>query len=137
MPGTAPAFPPEAAGEHGFAAAAVNTKGKWFYGLLLTQSWRGIDPQAQPPGTSDTNPLGIAPFLNYQLGDGWYVGNGDMVIQFNWDSGDVFIPIGVRLGKVIGRPQRLLENTAVVQGQDGKDSRVISAPLQSHHLPVG
>jgi hypothetical protein len=86
---------------YGFAAAIVNTSGNWFYGLLFTQSWRAIDPNNLPAGSSDTNPLGIAPFLNYQIGGGWYVGNGDMVIQYDWDSNEVYMPIGVRLGKVI------------------------------------
>jgi hypothetical protein len=90
---------------YGLAGAIVNTSGNWFYGVLLTQSWRSIDPQAQPPGTSDRNPLGIAPFLNYQLGDGWYVGNGDMVIQYDWDSKEIHVPIGVRLGKVFVQPK--------------------------------
>jgi hypothetical protein len=85
---------------YGFATAAVNSKGKWFYGLLLTQSWRAVDPQALAPGTSDTNPLGIAPFLNYRFGGGWYVGNGDMVALYDWDSKKFFMPIGVRVGKV-------------------------------------
>ncbi len=49
---------------YGFAAAAVNTQGKWFYGLLFTQTWRSTDPTLQQTtGTSDTNPLGVAPFL--------------------------------------------------------------------------
>ena len=89
---------------YGFAAAAVNTAGNWFYGLLLTQSWRSIDPTALPPGTSDTNPLGLAPFLNYQLGGGWYVGNGDMVAQYDWDSSEFYMPIGIRVGKVNVKP---------------------------------
>jgi hypothetical protein len=89
---------------YGFAAAAVNTAGNWFYGLLLTQSWRSIDPAALPPGTSDTNPLGLAPFLNYQLGGGWYVGNGEMVAQYDWDSSKFYMPIGVRFGKVNVKP---------------------------------
>ena len=86
---------------YGFAGAVVNTSGKWFYGFLLTQSWRAVDPDTLPAGTSDTNPLGIAPFLNYQLGGGWYVGNGDMVLNYDWDSSEVYLPIGVRLGKVL------------------------------------
>jgi hypothetical protein len=85
---------------YGFAGAIVNTSGNWFYGVLLTQSWRAVDPLNLPAGSSDTNPLGIAPFLNFQLGGGWYVGNGDMVIQYDWDSNEVYMPIGVRLGKV-------------------------------------
>lgn len=89
---------------YGLAGAVVNTKGNWFYGVLLTQSWRAIDPAALPAGTSDTNPLGIAPFLNYQLGGGWYVGNGDMVAQYDWDSKKFYMPIGVRFGKVNVKP---------------------------------
>ena len=86
---------------YGFAAAAVNTSGDWFYGLLLTQSWQSVDPNNLAPGTSDTNPLGLAPFLNYQLGNGWYVGNGDMVIQYDWDSSEFYVPINLRFGRVI------------------------------------
>jgi hypothetical protein len=85
---------------YGLAGAAVNTSGKWFYGLLLTQSWRAVDPLMLNPTESDTNPLGIAPFLNYQLGNGWYVGNGDMVVRYDWKTKDWYVPIGVRLGKV-------------------------------------
>jgi hypothetical protein len=88
---------------YGFAAAVVNSRGKWFYGLLLTQSWRGIDPSALPTGTSDANPLGIAPFLNYRLGSGWYIGNGDMVALWDWDSREFYLPLGVRVGKVLVR----------------------------------
>lgn len=90
---------------YGVAAAAVNSNGKWFYGLLLTQSWRSFDPNAQPAGTSDTNPLGIAPFLNYQMGGGWYIGNGDMVAQYDWNSKSFYLPIGVRVGKVFVKPK--------------------------------
>ncbi len=86
---------------YGFAAAWVNGKGKWFYGALLTQTWQSIDPVALPAGTSDTNPLGIAPFLNYRLGNGWYIGNGDMVIQYDWDSNTWKVPLGVRVGRVL------------------------------------
>jgi hypothetical protein len=86
---------------YGLAAAIVNGKGKWFYGLLLTQSWRALDPQAVAPGSSDTNPLGIAPFINYRLGNGWYIGNGDMVALYDWDSQKFYMPIGLRFGKVL------------------------------------
>jgi len=89
---------------YGAAAVIVNTSGNWFYGLLLTQSWRSIDPAALPAGTSDTNPLGLAPILNYQLGGGWYIGNGDMVAQYDWDSNKFYMPIGVRVGKVAVKP---------------------------------
>jgi hypothetical protein len=88
---------------YGLAGAIVNTSGKWFYGLLLTQSWQLVDPTILPPTDSNTNPLGIAPFLNYQLGNGWYVGNGDMVIRYDWESKEWYVPIGVRVGKVLAR----------------------------------
>jgi hypothetical protein len=86
---------------YGLSGAAVNTAGRWFYGVLLTQSFRAIDPSALPTGTSNTNPLGIAPFLNYRIGDaGYYAGNGDMVALYDWDSGGFYLPIGLRFGKV-------------------------------------
>jgi hypothetical protein len=86
---------------YGFAAAYVNGKGNWFYGLLMTQSWQSIDPAALPAGSSDTNPQGIAPIVNYRLGKGWYVSNGDMVIQYDWDSKKFKVPLGVRFGRVL------------------------------------
>ena len=33
---------------YGLAGALVNASGNWFYGVLLTQSWRAIDPVALP-----------------------------------------------------------------------------------------
>ncbi len=89
---------------YGLAAAVVNGSGNWFYGVLLTQSWRGVDPNTLPTGSSDTNPLGIAPFLNYKLGNGWNVGNGDMVAKYDWDSKKFYMPVGLRTGKVIVKP---------------------------------
>jgi len=86
---------------YGLAAAAVNARDKWFYGLLLTQTWRAVDPEIIPPGTSDMKPLGIAPFLNYRLGSGWYIGNGDMVARWDWNRDEFYLPIGVRVGKVL------------------------------------
>jgi len=90
---------------YGFAAAVVNGSGNWFYGFLFTQSWRAVDPSALPAGSSDTNPLGIAPFLNYKIGGGWYVGNGDMVALYDWNSKKFYLPIGVRVGKVVITPK--------------------------------
>nr|MDH4357660.1 hypothetical protein [Nitrospira sp.] len=69
--------------EYGFASAVINAQGPWFYGVSFTQSWRGIRPTALPPGNQPTNSLGIAPFLNYRLGRGWYVGNGDRVALYD------------------------------------------------------
>jgi hypothetical protein len=89
---------------YGLAGAWVNTSGNWFYGFLATQSWRAVDPEALPPSESDTQPLGLAPFLNYQLGNGWFIGNGDMTVRYDWDSKEWYVPIGVRVGRVIVNP---------------------------------
>jgi hypothetical protein len=86
---------------YGFAAVIVNNSGQWFYGLLFTQSWRAVDPNALSPGQSDTNPLGIAPFINYRIGStGFYLGTPDMVALYDWKSKGFYLPIGLRVGKV-------------------------------------
>ena len=86
---------------YGFAAVIVNNTGQWFYGLLFTQSWRAVDPNALSPGQSDTNPLGIAPFVNYRIGSsGFYLGTPDMVALYDWKGGGFYLPIGLRFGKV-------------------------------------
>ena len=86
---------------YGFAAAIVNTKGQWFYGLLFTQTWRSVDPNTLGPGESDTNPLGIAPFLAYRIGTtGMYLQTADIVALYDWKSGGFYLPVGVRFGKV-------------------------------------
>lgn len=91
---------------YGFAAALVNNTGQWFYGVLLSQSFRSIDPEALPAGESDANPLGIAPFLNYRFGaTGMYLGTPDMVALYDWNTKGFYMPIGVRFGKVWVQPK--------------------------------
>jgi hypothetical protein len=86
---------------YGFAAVIVNNTGQWFYGLLFTQSWRAVDPEALSPGQSDTNPLGINPFINYRIGStGLYLGTPDMVALYDWNTKGFYLPIGLRFGKV-------------------------------------
>jgi hypothetical protein len=86
---------------YGFAAAIVNNTGQWFYGLLFTQTWRSVDPDALPAGQSDANPLGIAPFLNYRFGStGLYMGSADLVALYDWNTKGFYLPIGLRFGKV-------------------------------------
>ena len=91
---------------YGFATALVNNSGQWFYGLLISQSFRGIDPNTLPAGVSDANPLGIAPFLNYRFGDsGYYVGTADMVALYDWNTNGFYLPVGLRVGKVWVMPK--------------------------------
>ena len=100
---TAPGDPNVAKDEwgYGFAAAIVNNSGQWFYGLLFTQTWRGVDPNTLPAGTSDINPLGIAPFLAYRFGStGIYLQTADMVALYDWNTKGFYLPVGARFGKV-------------------------------------
>ncbi len=100
---TAPGNPDVSKDEwgYGFAAAIVNNSGQWFYGLLFTQTWRSIDPNTLPAGTSDANPLGIAPFLAYRFGTtGMYLQTADMVALYDWNTHGFYLPIGIRFGKV-------------------------------------
>lgn len=86
---------------YGIAAAIVNNSGQWFYGLLFTQTFRAVDPTTLGPGKSDTNPLGIAPFLAYRFGStGLYLQTADIVALYDWDSGGFYLPVGARFGKV-------------------------------------
>jgi hypothetical protein len=100
---TAPGNPDVAKDEwgYGFAAAIVNNSGQWFYGLLFTQTWRGVNPNTLPAGTSDINPLGIAPFLAYRFGStGIYLQTADMVALYDWNTNGFYLPVGARFGKV-------------------------------------
>jgi hypothetical protein len=85
---------------YGLASVALNTKGKWSYGVLLTQVWRAVNPEMLPAGTSDAQPLGIGPILDYLLGGGWYLSTGDLTAHWNWDESEFYMPISLRLGKI-------------------------------------
>jgi hypothetical protein len=122
---------------YGFAAAAVNTSGKWFYGLLFTQSWRAIEPnQQQTTEQSDTNPLGIAPFLAYRFGGGWYAQTADLGAQYDGDSGKFYLPIGLRLGRVLVGEKASLNVYAEYRTSLIYDSWPGSAVKNSYRLNV-
>jgi hypothetical protein len=130
---------------YGLAMAVVNGRGNWFYGILVTQVWRAIEPDGQrpPDPISDTNPLGIVPIVNYKLAKGWYISNGDMVAQYDWESGQLYIPIAFRLGKVFVRDTHTwnfygeYRTSLIYKGWDGsavKNSYRINA---TYSIPVG
>ena len=80
----------------GPAFLALQMKGHWVYGALVTHLWsyHGNDPEK--------NLTGIQPILNYNLKDGWYL-NSAPQINANWsaDSSDTWtIPVGGAVGKV-------------------------------------
>jgi len=81
----------------GYGLAAAVTQRAWkdrlFFAFLVQQTWSSKD------GTTKASPVSINPIFVIQLGKGWYAGNGDYVINYNWYSGAWFIPFGARLGK--------------------------------------
>lgn len=82
----------------GFAAAITQRElnDKVFLAFLVQQTW-----SKDPAGSGDVkaSSLGINPSIVYQLGGGFYIGNGDFVIRYNWYDGSWFVPIRIRFGK--------------------------------------
>ena len=86
---------------------------------------------------------GIVPIVNYKLANGWYISNGDMVAQYDWESGQLYIPIAFRLGKVLVRDKHTwnfygeYRTSLIYKGWDGsavKNSYRINA---TYSIPVG
>jgi heme/copper-type cytochrome/quinol oxidase subunit 2 len=129
---------------YGLAAAIVQSKGQWFYGLLLTQSFRAVDPRTLPAGTSDANPLGIAPFLAYRIGStGLYLQTADIVALYSWDKNQFYLPIGARFGKVWVFEKASLNvygeyrTSAVYKNWDGSAVKNSYRVNISYTIPVG
>lgn len=129
---------------YGFAAAIVNNSGQWFYGVLLSQSWRSIDPRTLPAGVSDANPLGIAPFLNYRFGNtGMYLGTADMVALYDWNTKGFYLPVGLRFGKVFVKPKGSwnayfeYKTSAIYKSWDGPAVKNSYRINLTYTMPVG
>jgi hypothetical protein len=80
----------------GPAFVALQMKGPWVYGSLISQLWsyHGNDPEV--------NITAVQPFVNYNMKDGWYLSSAP-VITANWsaDSSQQWtIPIGGGVGRV-------------------------------------
>jgi len=83
----------------GLAAAITQRElnDKMFLALLLQQTWRKVnDPSSDAVLGS---PLILNPVLVLQLGQGWYIGNGDFVVSYDWYAKAWLVPFHVRLGK--------------------------------------
>jgi len=77
----------------------------WGYGLAGAITERALnDDLFNNTSVAYANPLGINVILVYQLGDGWYIGNGDFVILYHWQNKAFRVPFGVRLGKAFISP---------------------------------
>jgi len=98
---------------YGLAGAVIQRffNEKMMVGLLLQQTWgrRDVVDLGQPIPTDSTetgaNPLVINPFVNFQLGKGWYLGTNDLQAQHSWEFGGWKIPVGARFGYVLVRPK--------------------------------
>ena len=80
---------------YGFALAITQRalNDDLFLALLFQQTWRKQDGETKP------QPLAINPVIVYQLGSGYYIGNGDFVLSHNWQDGSWLIPLLVRFGR--------------------------------------
>jgi hypothetical protein len=100
---------------YGLAGAVIQRffNEKMMVGLLLQQTWGQRDvvdlsqPIPTPTDSTETgaNPLVINPFINVQLGGGWYAGTNDLQAQYSWEFGGWKVPVGARLGYVLVRPK--------------------------------
>ena len=99
----------------GFAGAVIQRffDDRMMVGLLLQQVWGKRDvvdlSQPVPVVTDETevgaNPLIINPFINFQLGKGWYIGTNDLQAQYSWEFGGWKVPVGLRFGYVLVQPK--------------------------------
>jgi hypothetical protein len=98
---------------YGLAGAVIQRlfNEKVMLGLLVQQTWGRrdvIDPDHPVPTDSTetgANPLVINPFINLQLGRGFYLGTNDLQAQYSWEFKGWKLPVGARLGYVLVTPK--------------------------------
>lgn len=80
---------------YGLAGAVTQRamEDRLFFALLLQQTW------SDQGGGTKAGTLAINPTFVVQIKDGWYAGNGDYVISYNWQTKGWLIPLGLRVGK--------------------------------------
>ena len=85
---------------YGFALAVTQRawKDRLYFAFLVQQTWSS---KVSADGKVKPSPIAINPIVVVQLGKGWYAGNGDYVINYDWENKAWFIPFGLRLGKAI------------------------------------
>ena len=122
--------------EWGYGLAGAITEralnDRLFLGLLLQQTW-----SKDASGLTDetkASPLGINAIVVYQLGGGWYLGNGDFVIRYDWNNGSWFVPLRVRLGKAFIGSERTW-NTYLEYGT-ALDFKDWTGPVPEHTLRI-
>ena len=83
----------------GYGLAGALTQRAWkdrlFFAFLVQQTWSSKE------GVTYAGALAINPSFVIQIAKGFYAGNGDYVISYNWQDKSWLIPIGIRVGKAI------------------------------------
>ena len=93
----------------GPSAVALVMEGPWVAGALINNQWSVAGWRDQ-----DVNQMLLQPFVNYNIGDGWYV-TSSPIITANWeaDSGQKWtVPVGAGVGKLF-RLGKLPINTSL------------------------
>ena len=80
---------------------ALVQPGDWTFGILANNVWSF----AGKSEALDVNRGLINLFIVRQLGEGWYIGNGDFVISYSWQNQSWFVPFGLRVGKAFINPK--------------------------------
>jgi hypothetical protein len=93
----------------GPTAVALTMQGPWVIGALANNQW-----SVAGWGEKDVNQLLVQPFVNYNIGDGWYL-TSSPIMTSNWEarSSDHWtVPVGAGVGKLF-RLGRLPINTSL------------------------
>ena len=96
----------------GPAIVAVRTAHPWVYGLLVNTVF-SLGGTSGPSGTRYTVTT-INPFINYNFGEGWFVGMSN-VTTANWDAGGEkwTLPVGAEFGRLVKIANKLPVNMLV------------------------
>jgi hypothetical protein len=96
----------------GPAFVAVRTAHPWVYGVLVNTAF-SLGGTPGPAGTRYVLTT-INPFINYNFGEGWFVGSS-MVTTASWDTGGQkwTLPVGAQFGKLIKIADKLPVNLLV------------------------
>ena len=82
----------------GASAVVLKASGKWVFGGLASNIW-----DFAGPGNEKVNAFTFQPFVNYNMGQGWFLASVP-IITANWEADDEHkwtIPVGAGIGKAM------------------------------------
>jgi len=96
----------------GPAVVAVRMAHPWVYGLLVNTVF-SLGGTSGPSGTKYTLTT-VNPFINYNFGEGWFVGL-DLINTASWDTGGEkwTLPVGAQFGRLVKIADKLPVNLLV------------------------